>query len=176
MSEFKVGDEVLVYETYRGKVSKVESRCVMVTTQDHGVLYPIPSEIKLVNRPEDLYPGEVACVDEKTGQVTMTPAPGGTKHDQNKPDLSLLPLPALVSTTRALEYGAKKYGRHNFYNGFTSERLIGAALRHIFAWNEGEDNDPESGVSHLGHAAATLAMLLTIEKEGTLTDTRRKKK
>lgn len=33
-------------------------------------------------------------------------------------------------------------------------------LRHLFAYNDGKDTDPESGLSHLDHACASLAMLV----------------
>ena len=38
-------------------------------------------------------------------------------------------------------------------------RLADAAMRHIIAWANGEDADPESGLPHIDHAAASLNML-----------------
>ena len=35
----------------------------------------------------------------------------------------------------------------------------GCLLRHLDAWYRGEDNDPESGLPHLGHAMCNLVML-----------------
>ncbi len=83
----------------------------------------------------------------------------GIKHDDSKPDLSLIPTDALWGTAAALSYGAKKYQRHNFRNGLNYSRLVAAAMRHLTAWNEGEEVDNESLLSHLDHAMATLAML-----------------
>lgn len=99
----------------------------------------------------------------------------GIKYDQGKPDLSLCPYPALEALAHALGYGCEKYSRYNYCEGFESNRLIAAALRHIHAWNSGEDDDPESGVDHLGHALACLSMLIHCRALGTLTDTRRGK-
>lgn len=101
----------------------------------------------------------------------MGPA-GGTKHDNGKPDLSLLPSVFVKEVARALMYGENKYGRYNFEKGFDTHRLLGACLRHVYAWNEGEDTDPESGISHLAHAAASIGMLLRCLELGTATDTR----
>jgi len=112
-----------------------------------------------------------ACIDEKSGQVTEV-AVSGTKHDNGKPDLSLLPSVFVKEVARALMYGEKKYGRYNFEKGFDTHRLLGACLRHVYAWNEGEDTDPESGISHLAHAAASLGMLLRCLELGAATDTR----
>jgi len=39
-------------------------------------------------------------------------------------------------------------------------RLVGASLRHIFAWIAGEEKDPESGISHIAHATCNLVFLL----------------
>ncbi len=97
----------------------------------------------------------------------------GTKHDQDKPDLSLLPKELLEETAKAFMYGEKKYGRHNFRNGFDHHRPAAAALRHIVAYLSGEDNDAESGVSHLGHAAASIGMLLYCIKNKVGKDTRK---
>ena len=49
-------------------------------------------------------------------------------------------------------------------------------MRHLDAYREGEDMDPEStvGSTHLGHALASIAMILECERLGTLTDTRYK--
>jgi hypothetical protein len=98
------------------------------------------------------------------------------KFDQNKPDYSLLTPAMLEPMTRALMYGEHKYSRGNFRQGFENVRLTSAALRHIFAYLNREDLDPESHVSHLGHAMAALAMLLDNVAEGVSTDVRYEKK
>lgn len=99
----------------------------------------------------------------------------GAKHDAGKPDLSLVPLSALTLEAQAFMHGEKKYGRDQYKNGFDSHRLIAAALRHIYQWQSGEDLDPESGHSHLGHARASLAILIETMHLGTTKDTRPKK-
>jgi Domain of unknown function (DUF5664) len=81
------------------------------------------------------------------------------KYDQGKPQLSLNPTEALNEMARAFEYGMKKYGRNNFKKGHAWTRCIDATLRHTMAFSHGEDNDPESGYSHIAHALASLAML-----------------
>lgn len=83
------------------------------------------------------------------------------KNDTGKLDYTLLPLSGLESVVQALEFGAKKYGAFNYKaKGFTTRRLCAATLRHVLAYLKGEDNDPESGLSHLAHAGASILMLL----------------
>ncbi len=83
----------------------------------------------------------------------------GTKHDNGKPKLSIIPTDALWGMAKALTYGANKYSLHNFRNGIDYTRLADAAMRHLTVWMEGEELDKESGNSHLDHAMASLAML-----------------
>jgi len=88
---------------------------------------------------------------------------GGIKHDGGKPRISLIPREALEGAAKALTFGANKYNAHNFKKGLHYSRLVDAAMRHIIAWVNGEDNDPESGLSHLDHALASLSMLKYME-------------
>lgn len=98
----------------------------------------------------------------------------GTKHDKGKPDLSLVPRPAMEAIARGLTYGAGKYGRYNYCGGFENTRLLAACLRHIYQYLDGQDRDAESTLSHLDHAIANLAMLLHCQELGTITENRRK--
>lgn len=100
---------------------------------------------------------------------------GGTKHDTGKPSLSLIPRVALEAEARVFGLGAVKYERFNFKKGFKYSRLIDAALRHIIAFNDGEDLDLETKESHLAHARCCLAMLLDTISLGTAEDDRFKK-
>lgn len=83
----------------------------------------------------------------------------GIKNDNGKPQITLIPKDAIWGMANAFGYGAGKYGRHNFRAGIAFSRLADAAQRHLTAYMEGENNDPESGLSHLDHAMASLAML-----------------
>jgi hypothetical protein len=97
---------------------------------------------------------------------------GGIKHDEDKMDLSLVPKIAMEEMAKAFMLGEKKYGRYNYCKGMEASRLVASTLRHITAWNDGEDNDPESGNCHLGHALAGLAMILRQRELGSLIDNR----
>jgi hypothetical protein len=84
----------------------------------------------------------------------------GTKYDGEKPRLSLIPSSLFTEVGKVLTYGAKKYAAHNWRAGIDDDRLISAALRHIVAYNEGEDLDEESGLPHLAHAICELSFAL----------------
>lgn len=97
------------------------------------------------------------------------------KNDKDKSDLSLIPYIALIKEAEAFKVGEKKYGRYNFYNGMEVTRLVSAAQRHLLAFLEGEENDPEDGQDHLGSVRACCAMILKQRQLGTLIDNRYKK-
>lgn len=83
----------------------------------------------------------------------------GVKHDQDKARLDLLSTPWLLGVGKVMGYGAKKYAAHNWRGGIVYSRLVAACLRHITAFNDGEDLDPETGLSHLYHASCCLMFL-----------------
>lgn len=88
----------------------------------------------------------------------------GFKADQGKPDWSLLPLDVVEETVRVLTAGAKKYARDNWQKvPDADQRYFAAALRHLTAWQKGEHLDPETGLSHLGHAMCCLVFLRWFE-------------
>ena len=90
---------------------------------------------------------------------------GGTKNDNSKAPIHFLHRSFLEGTALAQKFGAAKYGDWNFTRGIAYLRLCDAAIRHIIAFMWREDNDPESGLSHIDHAAANLNMLKFMMKE-----------
>lgn len=98
----------------------------------------------------------------------------GLKYDNGKAPLGLIPYESLQGTAQVLAFGAKKYAAHNWRGGFEWSRLIDAAMRHLHAFNAGEDLDLESGLSHADHAACCIAFLQAHIKSGLGTDNRYK--
>lgn len=98
---------------------------------------------------------------------------GFSKHDGGKAPLDLLPPRALAQAARAMGHGAGKYGVWNWTRCDEPRRFAAAALRHIYAqtahWCDADDErgaslaiDPESGLPHLAHAAASVLILLDL--------------
>ena len=84
----------------------------------------------------------------------------GVKFDQEKPRYELLDPAAIDMLARVLTFGAAKYAAHNWRGGLGWARLSAAAMRHLFAFVRGEDNDPESGLPHVAHAMCCCMFIL----------------
>lgn len=98
-------------------------------------------------------------LDEKSLQQ------GGRKDDNEKIRTDLYSVPAYMGTCAVLTFGAKKYESWNWSKGILYMRIYGAILRHLFAWVTGEENDKETGLSHLDHAACELMFLQHFTKD-----------
>lgn len=165
MSEIKVGDKVYVGD------GGGENN------------YSGPGEVTDVFRHPD---GNWYVVDGGWGRFEfsedrVSPTSGPTLKPTNPKDaigsdklpLHLWPETATLMGTLGLLDGALKYGRNNWREtGVRATIYIDAAKRHINAYAEGEDLDPDSGMPHLSHALACLAILVDAEAAGKLNDDR----
>jgi hypothetical protein len=87
-------------------------------------------------------------------------AKGGYKADEDKLPFHLLPADAVEEVVKVLQYGAKKYAPRNWERGMDWSRPFSAMMRHMWAWWRGEENDHETGLSHLAHAGCCILFLL----------------
>lgn len=95
---------------------------------------------------------------------------------RNKPPLNLIPPVALVETAMAFKLGATKYGPFNWREHTVAASVYtGAILRHLACYQDGENTDIESGVSHLAHVIACAAIILDAASIGKLVDDRPRK-
>lgn len=121
----------------------------------------------------DMFPGQQFYLERFTVMVDTPVAdassggPGGMKYDGGKPrmDLLLSGCPnALEQVSQILTFGAQKYAAHSWQTVPQGEdRYLAALLRHLTAHGKGEVNDPESGMSHLAHAACNALFILELE-------------
>lgn len=104
--------------------------------------------------------------------------PQNPKHIQALKD-SKAPLEYLVTScfeddAYVHKHGADKYGKFNWrVDEITASTYVGAMMRHLKAWTEGQDLDPDSGKPHLTHLRACCAVVLDAQMYSTLIDDRR---
>jgi len=79
-----------------------------------------------------------------------------------KVKLQLVPPAAMIAIARGLEDGAKKYGAWNWRDHKVEiMTYYGAVMRHMAAWLEGEEYDPDGGgKKHIDGALASLAIII----------------
>jgi len=85
-----------------------------------------------------------------------------------------LPTDLYWEVARVLDFGAKKYSAHNWRKGGSWTSVLNSMLRHLLLIIEGEQFDPESGLSHYGHLGCNLAFLLEFMATETGQDDRYK--
>ena len=74
--------------------------------------------------------------------------------------LHTIPCEVLMELGLAMMEGGRKYGTHNYRDmGVRMSTYYDASLRHIMAWWEGEDIDPDSGLHHIIKAAACIFVI-----------------
>jgi hypothetical protein len=93
-----------------------------------------------------------------------------------KTPLALIPPYAMEQTAWVHKLGAEKYGPYNWRaTGVCATTYVAAIMRHLNAWRDGEDLDPESGISHIAHVACSCNILLDAQHCDTLQDDRYRK-
>jgi hypothetical protein len=120
--------------------------CINYETED------IMKEIDAVDR---------ECKVATNDKVVFEPGKA-PKFDGGKAPMHLIPVKPLKDVAEVLAFGADKYGAQSWREGemIAWSRSYSAILRHLMAFHSGEDNDPETGKSHLAHAACCVLMLL----------------
>lgn len=117
-----------------------------------------------VRRSEDLatelYDPDGAFVSYEANPLRHTFGTGGIKDNRGKPPMDLIPTPPLLAMAEVLAFGARKYRPHNWRRGLPWPDTYSSLQRHLVAWNDGEDLDQETGLSHLAHAECQLTFLL----------------
>lgn len=90
-----------------------------------------------------------------------------------KAPMSTVSAPVMAEVGVAMLEGACKYGRHNYRAvGVRASVYYDATMRHLFSWWEGEDIDPDSGMSHVTKAITSLVVLRDAMIQGMVTDDR----
>lgn len=121
-----------------------------------------------------------ACF-EKHRILALEERVGDEKKESNPKDaigvtklpLSLVPQTAIGMASLALLDGALKYGKFNWrVAGVRVSVYLDACRRHLAKWENGEEIDSDSGLPHLAHALACLAIIVDAKAAGKLTDDR----
>jgi len=87
------------------------------------------------------------------------------KHDEGKPDPTLVPRQIIWDIAATRGYGNKKYGSPDNWKTVEIQRYRAAAFRHFLAYlDDPQGVDAESGLPHLSHLATNIAFLCELER------------
>lgn len=130
-------------------------------------------------------PVDVGCVHCDSDHLAQTfhplaPSEASVKESNpkdaigsRKAKVSVIPAGVLFDLGNAMVEGMCKYGRHNYRAiGVRSSVYYDAAMGHMMDWWEGQDIDPDSGLSHITKAMASLAVLRDAMLQDMLHDDR----
>lgn len=116
---------------------------------------------------------EVGEVGEPPPQFDRKPTNPKDAVGCKKVPLGLVPSTAMAYQAMVHLHGAIKYGAYNWRAaGVRSTIYYDAMLRHLGAWLNGQDDDPDSGQPHLAHVAACCNIILDAKECGKLNDDR----
>lgn len=117
---------------------------------------------------EDLVGHRDSKVKDVVKEITTESEDRALRYNEGKPELSMVDTEIINLMAFVLMYGATKYPRDNWKKGFPRELVMDSLLRHAHAYANGEDNDEESGLSHLGHVATNAMFLAYYKKNGMI--------
>lgn len=105
--------------------------------------------------PEHSEYNKIVIPENNTKDTNPKDAVGVTKAP-----LSVLPMQVVYEAALGMYEGALKYGAFNYrIAGVRASVYYDAVQRHMNQWWEGEDIDPDSGLSHVTKAITTLMVL-----------------
>ncbi len=85
----------------------------------------------------------------ESGEVRIVDGATGGEKGQKLARFSLIPPDFIWELAEHYGRGAQKYADRNWQKGYKWSLTVDAMQRHLHAWLCGEDNDPETGSSHL---------------------------
>lgn len=141
-------------------------QCLTITGETFGVATHLPFWVKKKEN-------EVTGKGNVEEAVTSKPTNPKDLIGSGKLPLHLWPSTATAMGSVGMLNGMLKYGRSNFRAvGVRASIYVDAAKRHLDAWFEGEECDPDDGVPHLAAALSCIAIIVDADAAGKLTDDR----
>lgn len=102
----------------------------------------------------------------------------GKQKTPEKLRWQVVPWAELERLAEVFDFGARKRGEHGSHSwesmGDVRDEYFAKVVRHLTAWRLGEPADPESGRSHLYHAAADALILAALDRVYDRRGTRKK--
>lgn len=113
------------------------------------------------------------CPTRSSSEVNALPPNVNPKDaiGRSKPSMHAVPpkpLFAIAATFKVLQYGLFNWREKPIRQSIYTD----AIYRHLAAWRDGQDIDPDSGQSHMAHIAANSIIVMDATDYGTMIDDR----
>ena len=106
----------------------------------------------------------VENIEKINNEIPNISETGSLRYNKGKSQIHQVPYEAIEGIAKVMEYGEKKYGKYNWTKGNNLSVPFDSAMRHLWAFWNGENFDKESGENHLYHALANIAMIIYYHK------------
>jgi len=94
-----------------------------------------------------------------------------TRIGATKLSISNVPIRAIAQCAVVMDKGAEKYGPFNWRSEKISKTTyVNAILRHLYAWIDGQEIDPDSGALHIAAVMANCALVIDAQSCGQYID------
>lgn len=104
---------------------------------------------------ETWFPRWVSRICEKCrSEDTIVNFEKAIRYNEWKPQWTLVHFESLLPLVRVLEFWARKYARDNWKKPMDRDAILNSLTRHLAALMDGDTNDPESWLPHIGHIMA----------------------
>jgi hypothetical protein len=107
-------------------------------------------------------------------EVATVSETGMLRNNGAKLPVELVPPEADLIASAIYGFGEAKYDTDNWRKGGSWRKTIGCLKRHLSWFELGEDNDPDSGITHLSNMLFNINTLVAFWATGTGTDDRHK--
>ena len=82
-----------------------------------------------------------------------------SRTKQVKPEPGLIQPEFILGVAGVMTFGVEKHGEYDYLDSHRLSEYYNKALRHLLAFWSGQDNDPETKLSHLCHAGANMNIM-----------------
>ena len=123
---------------------------------ENGMLSEIASNCVLYSGLRDT---EKVTPKERNDRLNAKEKSEGLRFNEGKLRVDLVPSSAGKGIAEVLTFGAKKYAENNWRLGMKWSKVVASLERHLMAFKEGQDYDPESKLLHVDHILTNAAFI-----------------
>lgn len=88
----------------------------------------------------------------------------GSRNNTGKLPYELIPPHTMTALASVLQVGAQKYSPRNWEKGMPHSTSYASLMRHLLAWWQGQETDPETNLPHSWHVLWNAMAIVEMER------------